>query len=144
MYIYSIYIYMYIYIYIYIYIISSSRKPSGHLFMVSVVDIIQRFCFYGFRRRLFNGFRRGRKTFFFFMVSIAGLLVDSAAAGGSIILECIERFLVFLFVFRTGFHRGFLMVSVVARNLFVYGFRRWFLLWFPAATGPRLSLRWKP
>ena len=31
------------------------------------------------------------------MVSVAGLLVDSAAAGGCIMLECIERFLVLLF-----------------------------------------------
>ena len=35
----------------------------------------------------------------FFMVSVAGFLVDSAAAGGSNILERIERFLVFLFCF---------------------------------------------
>ena len=99
--------------------------PSSTSSNVSVVDIIQRF--YGFRRRhhptfvlasvvglcmvsvvagnhlfmdsvvsCFNGFRRGRKPFF--VVSISGLLVvDSAAAGGSNILECIERFLV-LFV----------------------------------------------
>ena len=32
----------YQHIYIYIYILSSSRKPSGHYFMVSAVDIIQR------------------------------------------------------------------------------------------------------
>ena len=55
----------------------------------------------------------------------------------------------------------FLMVSVVAGNVSYgfprwcfYGFRRgkerflWFpslvFVWFPAATGPRLSLRWKP
>ena len=66
------------------------------------------------------------------MVSVAGLLVDSAAAGGSKILECIERFLVCC-VFRTGFRRCFcLMVSVVAGTRFVmvsvvgfcYGFRR--------------------
>ena len=65
----NIYIYIYMCIYIYIYILSLSRKLSGRLFMVSVVDIIQCFltvsvvCFfcYGFRRRrkhLFNGFRR--------------------------------------------------------------------------------------
>ena len=97
------------------------------------------------------------------MVSVAGFLVDSAAAGGSIIFECIERFLVFCCVFRTGFRRCFfVMVSVVVGkclwfpslvfvwfpswqgNLF-HGFRRWFSFsWFPAATGPRLSLQWKP
>ena len=70
--------------------------------MVSVVDNIQRFCmvsvvcvFYGFRRgrkRLLwfpslvvYGFRRGKKTCL--MVSVAGFLVDSAAAGGSRNLE---------------------------------------------------------
>ena len=56
----------------------------------------------------------------FFMVSVGGLLVDSAAAGGSIILEHIERFLVFC-VFRIGFRRWFFMVSVT----FFHGFRRW-------------------
>ena len=84
---------------------------------------------------------------FLFMVSVPGFLVDSAAAGESIILECIERFLVVVCVFRTGFRRcffffflkwfpswqetlffmvsvvGFSMVSVVARNVF---------LWFPS------------
>ena len=62
------------------------------------------------------------------MVSVAGFRVDSAAAGGSKMLECIERFLV-VCVFRTGFRRcfclwfplRFVMVSVT----FVYGFRRW-------------------
>ena len=101
----------------------------------------------------FYGFRRGRKTIF--MVSVAGILVDAAAAGGSKILDRIERFLVFC-VFRTGFHRwfvygfrrgrktlfygfrhAFLMVSVVARNVFVW-FPSLVFLWFPAATGPRL------
>ena len=41
-----------------------------------------------------------------FMVSVAGFLVDPAAAGGSQILERIERFLVCC-VFRTGFRRWF-------------------------------------
>ena len=72
--------------------------------MVSVVDIIQGFVlwlpslvfphmvsvvagniFYGFRRWLFDGFHRGRKTFF--IVSVAGCSMDSAVAGGFIILE---------------------------------------------------------
>ena len=60
------------------------------------------------------------------MDSVVGFLVDSAAAGGSEILECIERFLVCL-VFRTGFRRWFFMVSVT----FVYGFRYVFL-WIPS------------
>ena len=73
-----------------------------------------------------NGFRRGGKALF--MVSVAGLLVDSAAAGGPIILECIERFLV-VCVFKAGFRRWICMVSVVAGNVF-YGFRRWFVYGF--------------
>ena len=65
-----------------------------------------------------------------FMVSVAGFLVDSAAAGGSNTLERLKRFLVCC-VFRTcfrrwlfnGFRRGkerFCMVSVVG---ICYGFR---------------------
>ena len=73
----------------------------------------------------FNGFRRGRKTLF--MVSVAGFWVDSAAAGGSTILECIERLLVFFCVFRTGFRRWFFHVFRRGRKTFVYVFRRWFL-----------------
>ena len=76
----------------------------------------KRVLFYGFRRWFFHGFRRGRKTFL--MVSVAGLLVDSAAARGSMILECIERFLVFG-VLRTGFRRWF------------YGQENMFF-WFPS------------
>ena len=91
----------------YTHILSASWKPSGRFLMVSVDDIIQP-CFdgfrrwilfrmvsvvagnisYGFRRWLFYGFRRGRKQLF--MVSVAGCLMDSAVAGGSTILECIE------------------------------------------------------
>ena len=95
-----------------------------------------------------------------FMVSVAGLLVDSAAAGGSNILECIERFLVFEFLglvsvagFLNGFRRGRKTFLLRFPSLVVYGFRRAkerfcmvsvvvLFLWFPAATGPRLSLRW--
>ena len=36
--------------------------------MVSVVDIMKRFLFNGFRRWLFNGFHRGKERFF--MVSV--------------------------------------------------------------------------
>ena len=93
--------------------------------------------FYGFRRCFLYGFRRGRKTFV--MVSVAGFLVDSAAAGGSNILECIERFLV-VCVSRTGFRRWFLLgFQSWLENVFVlwfpslvvcYGFRRWFCYGF--------------
>ena len=73
-------------------------------------------------------------SFTFFMVSVAGFLVDSAAAGGSNIFEGIERLAVFG-VFRTGFRRWFL-----------YGFRRGrktcfmvsvvgFVEWFPSWQG---------
>ena len=78
--------YMYMYVYMYIYILSASWKLPGRFFMVSVVDITQRFrtvsvvgflwfpssqetFFYGFRRWFFNGFRRGKKRFL--MVSVA-------------------------------------------------------------------------
>ena len=72
------------------------------------------------------------------MISVAGLLVDSAAGGGYTILECIERFLVFFCVFRAGFRRwlfngfryvfflfyGFRYVCLLF-PLLLYGFRRW-------------------
>ena len=130
--------------YIYIYILRSSRKPSGcFLVMVSVVDIIQRFV-YGFRRLVLYGFRRRRKRclfmvsvvdflmvsvvagkHFFCMVSVAGFLVDSATVGGSTILECIERFLVFVCIFRTGFGRSFFFgLPPWQDNFSFYGFRR--------------------
>ena len=145
----SLAIYLSLYIslslYIYIYILSSSRKPSGRSFMVSVVDSIQRFLllflmvsvvvflFYGFcrRRKRFSfclwlpslvfvyGFRRGRKTCFYGF--------RRRIFGGSKTSERIERFLVFC-VFSTGFRRWFLMVSV---KLF-YGFR-YVCLWIPSS-----------
>ena len=59
----------------------------------------------------------------FFMVSVAGFLVASAAAGGSNILECIERFLVF-FVLRTGFRRYFFV--------WVPSWQETVVLWFPS------------
>ena len=59
------------------------------------------------------------------MVSVVGFLVDSAAAGGSNILERIERFLVFVFLGPVSVVGRF-MVSV---TLF-YGFR--YALWFPS------------
>ena len=55
----------------------------------------------------------------FLMVSVAGLLVDSAATGGSNILERMTRFLVFC-VFK-GFRRCF----VSGFRYVFYGFRRW-------------------
>ena len=103
--------------------------------MVSVVDIVNSFCLW-FPSLVVLWFASSQKTFccsylfmvsivgtflfmvsvvagkHVFMVSVAGLLVDSAAAGGSTIFECIERFLVCC-VFGTGFRRWFL-----------YGFRR--------------------
>ena len=51
--------------------------------------------------------------------------MDSAAAGGCIIFERIERFLVFC-VLRIGFRRWFLYGFRRGRKMFVYGFRRWF------------------
>ena len=59
------------------------------------------------------------------MVSVAGFFVDSADAGGSDILECIERFLVFVFLGLISVV-GLFKVSV---TLF-YGFR-YMVLWFP-------------
>ena len=74
------------------------------------------------------------------MVSVAGFVVDSAAAGGSIILACIERFLLCC-VFRTGFHRWIVWFPSWQENV-VYDFRRWLFngfrlgknvcLWFPS------------
>ena len=98
--------------------------------MVSVVDIIQRFLMVSVVGSFMVSVVAGNVVFCLwfpsllcllfpswqekmFMVSVAGCLVDSAAAGGSIILECIERFLVAC-VFRAGFRRWFFMVSVVA------------------------------
>ena len=75
-------------------------------------NVVNGFCpwlFYGFRYVIFM------VSVTFLMGSVAGLLVDSAAAGGSTILERIERFLVLFCILRTGFRRCFLfMVSVVA------------------------------
>ena len=63
---------------------------------------------------------------FCFMVSVAGSLVDSAAAGGSISLERIERFLVFLgLVSVVGLYYGFRYAFVWFPLRFCYGFRRW-------------------
>ena len=56
------------------------------------------------------------------MVSVAGFLVDSAAAEGSNILERMKRFFVFC-VLKTGFRRLSFMVSVVAGK---------YCLWFPS------------
>ena len=92
----------------------------------------------GFRRWLSNGFLYALLWFPLrcLMISVAGLLVDSAASRGSTILERLKRFLV-VHVFRTGFRRCFclrlplcfvVMVSftfVYGFRYVVYGFRRW-------------------
>ena len=117
-----IYIYIYthtyihtfdVYIYIYIYIICLARHgnrqdvllwfPSSTSSNVlcwfpSLVcwwfPSSQETLVYGFRRWLFMvSVVAGKRVV---MVSVAGFVVDSAAAGGSNILECIERFLVCL------------------------------------------------
>ena len=110
------------------YILSSSWKPSGRFVYVSFVDDIQHLLS-GFRRYLFLWFPSWQENVClwfpsfcfmvsvvagkrFLMVSVAGFLVDSAAAEGSNILECMKRFFVFCCVFRTGFRRLFFMVSV--------------------------------
>ena len=119
------YIYIYIhnvYIYIYVYLVRHGNRQNVFFFcMVSVVDNIQRYfmvsivvlfmvsvvagnVLYSFRRWFFMVSVVAGKHFL--MDSVAGLLVDSAAAGGSIILQRIERFFVFC-VFRTGFCRWF-------------------------------------
>ena len=80
-----------------------------------------------------------------FMVSVAGFLVDSAAARGSIFLERIERLLAFR-VFRTGFRRWFVYGFRRGRKAFlfvVYGFRRFSFLWFPSWQGT-FCLLWFP
>ena len=87
-------------------------------FMVSIIVFV-------------NGFR-----YVFVMVSVAGFLVDSAAAGGSNILERIERFLVYFCVFKIGFRRWFLLMVSATFCFMVsvtisYGFRYVCLL-FPS------------
>ena len=76
----NVYIYIYIYTYIYIYIVYLVRHGNRQ-------DV-----FYGFRRRnhptfcngfrrwLFNGFRRGRERFF--MVSVVGFLFMVSVVAG--------------------------------------------------------------
>ena len=58
------------------------------------------------------------------MVSVAGLLVDAAAAGGSNMLECIEQFLIVVFLF----------LGLVSVAVFFIWFPSWqenVCLWFP-------------
>ena len=64
-----------IYIYTYIYLVRHGNRLD--VFMVSVVDIIQRF--YGFRRWFVDGSRRHMKRYL--MVSVVGLLMVSVVAG---------------------------------------------------------------
>ena len=131
--------------------------------MVSVVDIIQRFC-YGFCRWFSHGFRRRRKRFmvslivFVFMVSVvarkrllmvsvARFSTDSAVAGGFGFWNVSNDSPL---SFQDWFPSlVFLMVSVVVGKLFLfYGFCRGqeivcmvsavgFFLWFPVATRMR-------
>ena len=115
---------IYIYIYTCIYVVRHGNRQDIS-FMASVVDNIQRL-FLWFPSFLKNGFRRRRKHFFC-MVSVAGLLVDPAAAGGSKTLERIERLLIFC-VFRTCFRRWFLWFRLrfcYGFRYVFYGFRRW-------------------
>ena len=110
--------------------------------MVPIVDIIQHF-FYAFRRWLFNGFRRGRNRFL--MVSVVGFVVMVSILAGNVFLwfPSLDFFngvrgilfdgfcLMVSVVARKHFVMvsvvGCLMVSVVAGNICLYGFRRWFL-----------------
>ena len=122
-------------------------RRRKHLFMVSVVGCLwfpswQEKFVYGFRRRIFDGFCRRRRIHNFrtyrVMLRFLGFLgLVSVFVHMVSVVDIIQRFCMVSVV-------GCFMASVVARNI-CYGFRRWFfLLWFPAATGTRLSLRWKP
>ena len=131
--------------------------------MVSVVgffmaSVVAGNLLYGFRRWLLYVVA-GKRCL---MVSVAGFWVDSAPAGGSNILECIERFLVFVVFLGLASVAGFFMVSVVTgKRCFMFsvvgfcmalwfpswqgtllnGFRRWFLF---MVSGCYRTLRWKP
>ena len=117
---------------------------------------------YGFRRFCCcYGFRRGRKMLFY---GFRRWIVGGFCRRRRIHNFRKYRAIPFLLVFRTGFRRYLFYGFRRGRETFVYGFRRWFIfhgfrrgkerffivsvvvffLWFPAATGPRLSLRWKP
>ena len=140
-------VHIYIYIYICIHILSSSRKPSRRFLWFpsstssnafAMVPSLVFWWFPSWQETFSYGFRR---WFLFmvsvvagkhcFMVSVAGSLVDSAAAGGSVFC-----------VFRTGFRRWFF--DGFRRGKVVLWFPSLIVLWFTAATGPRLSLRGKP
>ena len=99
------------------------------LFMVSVV-VGKRF--YGFPRWIFGGFCRRRRIQHFRMyraIPRRWLFMVSVVEGKRLLMVSVV---------------GFLMVSVVARNVFSWFPSLVFVLWFPAATGLRLALRWKP
>ena len=130
----------------YIHTFSSSQKPSGRFFLRFPSSTSSNICSWFPSLVPCLLFPSSKEMFFvlwfpslflfcmvsvvagkhlLFMVSIAGLLVDSAAAGGSIIVECIERFLVCC-AFRTGLRRWFFC-----------GFRRGrksclLFVWFPS------------
>ena len=81
---------------------SSTSSNVLFVLMVSVVGLLMVSVVAGnvcvwFPSLVFDGFRRGRNTFFN-MVSVVGFSMDSAIAGGFNILERIERFLVLIFV----------------------------------------------
>ena len=152
-----IYTYTYIYIYIYIYtyicihiclIVCLGNHQDVFLFMVSVVDIIQHYFMVSIVVFV-NGFRRRRKRCF--MVSVVGFLLWFPSWQETFVYgfrACSKRRLRCKVYTRStrGLH------EVYTRSTqglpWQETFCLWFpslvyLLWFPAATGPRLSLRWK-
>ena len=126
-----------------------------------MVSVVAGNVFYGFRRWFVYGFRRGRKMLFYgFRRWILGGFCRRRRIQNFRMYRAIPRFLLCLGLVSVA---GLFMVSVVAgkriilvsvvvclwfpswqRTFFFYGFRRWLFLWFPASTGLRLSLQWKP
>ena len=105
--------------------------------------------FYGFRRLTFGGFCRRRRIQHFRMYrGIPRFLSCSSLFSVAVFQNGFRRgrntFLLFLF---NGFRRWFFNGFRRGKERFFYGFRSFFyfflFLWFPAATGHRLSLRWK-
>ena len=159
----SHYICIYIYIYIYIYMYRCNLSLSLYIYIYMYTYLVR----HGNRQDICSWFPSSTSSIVFvfmfsvgflfmvsvvagnvFMVSVAGFSRDSAVAGGFIILESIEWFLVLgflglvsvaVFVFMVSVVAGkrcfmasvvaCLMVSVVARNV-LYGFRHFFLFGF--------------